>query len=678
MIDPDRYKFHGEAGSNIVTPFFNGKPIQTWFTARELAGMKLAGFPQYKRAINRRASCENWRFRKCGGRGGGKEFSFDSLPEKMRVALVKKKPELFGIAPGSRSAPPKIFSPPENFSHEILWRLFSQTSGKERDVAQKRLEVLNRVLDLESAGVKKIEAVKNLAGQIGISSSTIYNWAKRIDGFNRHDWLPALAAKWSRLRDHKEYSIETWDFFKGDYLREEAPQASACYDRLKRVAEKENWTYPSLKTLIRRLYRELPRETITLAREGKRGLDRMYPSQIRDKSHLEALECVDMDGHKFDVFTRSPDGSITRPVGIFSHDVHSSKILAYRVDRSENKDLVRLTFADTVEKFGIPRKLYLDNSRAFASKWLTGGAKNRYRFKIKSEDPTGIMKSVGCEIHWVKPYRGQSKPIERSFRDFAENVSKHPAFSGAYTGKDPTAKPENYGSRAIDLETFLKVLDEEVKAHNAREGRRSPVCNGRSFDTVFFESYSRATIRKITKEQKGLLLLAAEGAKVSRYDGSICLDGNRNRYWNERLPQYAGQKLIVRLDPQNLHAGIFVYDLNNSYLCSAECIQPVGFTDSGAAREHARLKKHRAKAVKRILESERRMSALEVAARLSGTSEESPEIPSPKIIEGLFRDNIERPRQEKAEIEANFESAMASIEDQELEKINRRFAVHAK
>ena len=676
MVDPDRYKFHGEAGSNIVTPFLNGKPIQTWFTARELAEMKLTGFPHSKRKINRRASCENWRFRKCGGRGGGKEFPFNSLPEKMRVALAKKKPELFGIAPGSQSAPPKISSPPENFSHEILWRLFSQTSGKERAVAQKRLEVLNRVFDLENAGVKKIEAVKNVAEQMGISSSTIYNWAKRIEGFNRHDWLPALAAKWNRLRDHAEYSIESWDFFKGDYLREEKPQASACFDRLKRVAEKENWTYPSLKTLMRRLCREVPREVRTLAREGGRALDRMYPSQIRDKSSLEALECVDADGHKFDVFVKWPDGSITRPIGLFYHDVHSEMILAYRVDRTENKDLIRLAFADLVEKLGIPRKLYLDNSRAFASKWLTGGAKNRYRFKIKPEDPTGIMVDVGCEIHWVKPYRGQSKPIERSFRDFAENISKHPAFAGAYTGKDPTAKPENYGSRAINLETFLKVLKEEVKAHNAREGRRSPVCNGRSFESVFFESYSRASIRKITKEQKGLLLLAAERTKVSRYDGSIHLNGNR--YWNEKLMGYGNQGLIIRLDPQNLHAGIFVYSLDNSYLCAAECIQPVGFKDSQAAREHARLKNQKKKAIKRSLESERGMDALEVAARMPSISEESPQIPSPKIIEGLFRENIERPHQEKAEIEANFESAMASIEDQELAKINRRFAVHAK
>uniref|UniRef100_UPI0039800C3B transposase domain-containing protein n=1 Tax=Salmonella sp. s54836 TaxID=3159673 RepID=UPI0039800C3B len=91
-------------------------------------------------------------------------------------------------------------------------------------------------------------------------------------------------------------------------------------------------------------------------------------------------------------------------------------------------------FRDVVERYGIPHHAWLDNGRGFASKLLTGGVANRYRFKVREEDPTGILVALGVQIHWATPYHGQAKPIERAFRDLCDRVAKHPAFAGAYTG----------------------------------------------------------------------------------------------------------------------------------------------------------------------------------------------------------------------------------------------------
>src|SRR3546814_11919637 len=82
----------------------------------------------------------------------------------------------------------------------------------------------------------------------------------------------------------------------------------------------------------------------------------------------------------------------------------------------------RLVFADLFQNWGIPKGLLADNGRAFASKWLTGGAKTRFRFKVRDEDPTGLLVALGVTIHWAKPYRGQSKPIERGFSDLCVAV----------------------------------------------------------------------------------------------------------------------------------------------------------------------------------------------------------------------------------------------------------------
>lgn len=89
-------------------------------------------------------------------------------------------------------------------------------------------------------------------------------------------------------------------------------------------------------------------------------------------------------------------------------DIYSRKILAWRIDESESALSTRLVFADLFVKWGIPKHCLLDNGRAFASKTITGGAKTRFRFKIKDEEPTGVLTALGIIIHWATPYRGQS------------------------------------------------------------------------------------------------------------------------------------------------------------------------------------------------------------------------------------------------------------------------------
>ena len=85
----------------------------------------------------------------------------------------------------------------------------------------------------------------------------------------------------------------------------------------------------------------------------------------------------------------------------------------------------------------------------FANKWLTGGTPTRFRFKVREDDALGVLPQMGVKVHWATPAHGQAKPIERTFRDFAEDIALHPAFAGAYVGHKPDAKPEDYGSHCV-------------------------------------------------------------------------------------------------------------------------------------------------------------------------------------------------------------------------------------
>jgi hypothetical protein len=362
------------------------------------------------------------------------------------------------------------------------------------------------------------------------------------------------------------------------------------------------------------------------------------------------MQAVNADGHKFDVFVRWEDGTIGRPVMVAWQDLHSDKVVGHRLDQGESWTLVRLAFADMVESFGIPEEAWLDNGRAFASKWLTGGMPNRYRFTVRDDEPEGILTQLGVTVHWTTPYHGQSKPIERAFRDLCEEIAKHPKCAGAYTGNAPDAKPENYASRAVPIEDFRALVVEQIARHNARSGRRSAVAAGRSFDDVFAASLAApgTMVKRATEEQRRMFLSAAEGVTARKPTGELEFAGNR--YWAEALADQIGRKLVIRFDPQDLLRPLPVYTLDGRFICEAECIEATGFNDIDAAREHAKKRRLYVKRMREALKLERTLSIDEVAALMP-----SPEVPKARPTPAVVKLVVNgRPRPAHEDIDEAF------------------------
>ena len=487
------------------------------------------------------------------------------------------------------------------------------------------------MLKLVEDGESKCDSYKTVAAQLGEHWQTVSGWLKKVKGIERADWLPTLVDQHAGRQKKADCDIKAWDAFKADYLRKGHPTPAACYDRLGRAAKKHGWTIPSLKTLMRKLERELSREAIILAREGAEGLKKCYPDQERDHSVFSAMEAVNGDGYTFWPHVDFGDDVIVRPTAWVWQDIYSSRILAYRVDVSENTEVIRLSSGDMVEKYGIPTDWWLDNTRAAANKTMTGGVPNRYRFKVKDEDPMGIIPMLGGTPHWCTPGHGQGKPVERVFGrgGLSEYVDKYPAFDGRGTKKRP-----------VPLSEFMAVLDQEVAAYNARLGRTGRGMNGRSFDQVFSESYARTVVRKATPEQRRLWLLACDSVRCDRDDASITIKfyngpQGQNRYWSEALRPYAGRKITARFDPQNLQGEVHCYTLDGRYIGAAQCILAAGFNDQDAARDHVRARNTYNKAVKTALQAERRMTALQASSYIPPS--ESPAAPAPAAVRGTFK-----------------------------------------
>lgn len=521
---------------------------------------------------------------------------------------------------------------------DAAWRRYEAAPQSLKDSAARRLAALQAVERLTSAGRRLMDARALVSAQLrregvrGGSAASLGRWAAMVAGAEAQHRLALLVPSYVGRVANVDMPRAAWDLFKADYLRPEAPAATSCYERLRRVASASGWKLPSLRSFERKIERELPPQILALARQGTGALDLMYPAQERDRSGFSALEAVNADGHRLDVFVRFPLGHIARPMMVGVQDLYSGKLLAWRVGETESADLARLAFMDVVRNFGIPGHAWLDNGRGFASKMLTGGVGNRYRFKVREEDPTGVLVGMGVKIHWTTPFHGQAKPIERAWRDLCDSVAKHPAFAGAYTGNKPCAKPENYGSKAVPFDAFMRVLAEEIGAHNSRSGRRSKVCAGSSFDAVFNASYSTAIVPRASDAQLRLMLLATERVTANARDGSVRLAGNR--YWCESLGLHCGQKLMLRFDPDALHERVHVYTLANVFIGSASCIDAVGFADTQAAKEHARAKKQHRRAARHQLDAERRMDAAQVAAQLP--TQAPPKLPAAGVIAPLF------------------------------------------
>ena len=570
---------------------------RTWFTAAELAEMRLPGLPTTKRKINERAAAETWALRTGAGgaplarprqaRGGGIEYHLDVLPAATRAAIAAS-----GVA-----AAAEIVAEPGR-SADQLWRWLDCASAAVKAEAQRRLTAVQLVDAFVAAGLTRSAAVAAAAARANVGSSTLWSWLELVAGVAPADRLPHLAPRRTGGGVNADVDAGAWQFLLSDYLRPEQPTFSACYWRCKRdYAEPRGLSLPHEKTLRRKLEREVDGRLVIAKREGAEALRRTLPPQERSVAGLHALEALNIDGHKFDVFVRWADGRVGRPLMVALQDLHSRKIVAHRIDESENALATRLVFADCLNKWGIPRAVVLDNGRAFASKAITGGAKSRFRFKIRDEEPTGVLVALGIEIHWATPYRGQSKPIERAFRDLCDTIAKHPKLAGAYTGNKPDAKPENYGSHAVPIDEFRRVVAACLAAHNAKPGRRTEVCGGvRSFDQAFADSYAVAPVGRATPEQLRLALLTAEERGCDRQTGVVTLEGNR--YWCEALSRHAGEKLTVRFDPDNLHTEVHCYDRAGRFIATAPVIEAVGFFDKASANARRGQEKRLRDAVK--------------------------------------------------------------------------------
>lgn len=652
-------KTGGTAQSAVATA------SKEWFSAAELAAFSLPGLPTHRTAFQRHVT--SWRtprtawdpranphgtWRRRAGRGGGFEYHVSLLPLRARRQVARAqggdspqapKPPLapaVQAAPGAAMRPlspqPGRLSPQEQAArHAQAWVRFDCLGEAAKDRAAFRLQALEGVEQMARSGLPREVAVQLVGDEMGFGKSAYYNWVQRVSAVPRPDRLPYLADYRPGRVALAKMSPDAWELFKSEYLRPEKRTFSECYTMVCRANEQGGlgWDIPSLKTFRRRIERDVDRRVQVLTREGPEAHDRLYPAQRRDRAVFHAMQALNYDGHRLDVFVRWPDGSQGRAFLIAFQDLYSGKIVGWRLDRAETPYAFRLAFLDAVERYGFPEIVWSDNTMAAAAKENTGGSRFRHRFKVREDDPVGLFTQFGVDLRFTLPAHGQSKPIENAFATLSRYIAKAPECAGAYTGNSPDNKPANYGSKVVDLDVLAAVCEREIAWYNARQTqvKRGPTA-GRSRDQAFDESYAQSVVRKATAEQLRPWMLAIDGLTCRKPDGSVWL--HQNRYWHQALVGLIGKKVTLRFDPEALHQPVHVYRLDGSFVCTAPCVEDTGFADRAAGKAHAAAKRAFGRASRKMVESERLLSARQMAA-LQGMPDQAPP-PAQRVVGGVF------------------------------------------
>jgi len=411
-----------------------------------------------------------------------------------------------------------------------------------------------------------------------ISVPSLYLWKRSL----KADGVDGLAdGRAARELRGQEIPDQLERYFDGLYLDQAQPSISYCHRVTTAKARELELECPSIRTFERHV-KSLPLPTLILARQGEKAWrDKCGPYIERDYSKLAVNRIWNSDHHQFDLICIGPDGKPMRPWVTIWEDIKSQRCLGVAVVASPNSDSIVLAFKRAAMRYGLPHEILIDNGKDYRSYDLAGGRFSSVRFEIEPGRAHCMMGRLGIEITFANPYNARSKPAERMFREWKEWFSRS---HESYTGGNPREKPERLAAvvkRRDGLPTFLDI-EERLGEYVEFVYNRQPCSReGAPRFQVFDEGLVTTAQRWASEESLALMCMrSSRPFKIGR-NGVHLFD-----HWFDAPELYGlfGREVYVRYDPM-LIGRVYVYDLEDRFLCTAECNE---LMDWGATSEHYR------------------------------------------------------------------------------------------
>lgn len=570
---------------------------------------------------------------------------------------------------------------------EILWKRLESASVKLKGKAQRDEEACHLWWQLRAQGTSIVDALLEIKAQYGLGKSALYEKLSRIKGYAPLHWRALLLGQWTGENAKRtEWHPAAWAFFLRQALSPGRKKKTA-WRSTKREAEAKGWDGVPGYDTAKKDFDRLPRDVVTLAKEGETALKVMSPKLIR-KYDLAVHDTWSLDARRIDLMARDvsgkygPAGRVFRLYLSIYMDVRSRMILGYAFSGTLNADLTRAAFIEAIKTTGnlIPRKVAPDNGMENAAKEISGGASWRRRGKVKEDEIIGLFPMLSIEVVWATVAHGQAKPVERLFGTLGKMHETRDEFKGAFCGNTPEARPEEWDiAKAVPLELVEKLFAEEVAAYH-RTPHRGNGMEGKSPLQVYAEHLNAdgSKARRISKAQARLCTYSAQEITI-RKDGSFTIFGASYRS-DATAALASGCGYYVRYNPLNLSDTVYVYR-HEKLLCQAQRIELTSFNDKAAGKRIMRERANWTKAVKqkdKALRAIANSESQEYLARLAdrivpevidpGTGEI---LPGSKVME-LVRAKVDTLPDQKTEVAT--EGAVLAKEAKRLQDLEGREA----
>jgi len=393
--------------------------------------------------------------------------------------------------------------------------------------------------------------------------------------------IEALLSKYGHRKGCFKIDTEYFDYFKSLYLKEGAPSAQSAWIMTlgfaKETCNIDIKNFPSSKSFIRMLRKDVPEQAIYLARYGEAAWNKKYASYIpRDYSNITAGSFWVSDHAQIDVAVNF-NGSVCFPWVTVFRDIKSSKWLGWFLHaESPNSDHIFQAFYYGVLLFGLPIDIYLDNGKDYRCKDFAGGRSGSIKVLHNSSKENSLLKNLGINVHFALPYNAQTKPIERDFLKVKTYLSKHMV---GYRGGKITERPEKLkteikNDQIMPFEDFKTLFDDFILNVLNKMPSSGKVLQGKCPDELWSEEYS---IKKIISKDalKLFCMRTSKDVSIGRngiYDSQLQLT-----YWDEWMIAKKGTKVYLRRDI-NAYQEAWVFDAaTEEFLGNANVNQAVSF-----------------------------------------------------------------------------------------------------
>jgi len=548
---------------------------ERFFTAIEYVEMHLPEMPKTESGIIRKANNENWIRRPREGRGGGWEYSTESLPAEARMALIERS--LKSSKPETEETANQDPIPLKS------WQL---------KIADKRLNIVKEFIQVSKnvPPKKRTEFKKSFSENRNIGCRTLDNWIKAY----LHGGYQALVPDWKSGNQEKIITREMVKFIEKAYLQPLGSPVKKVHEDLCKAFAGKCQRFPTYRTIAAFINSKWTDAQQLLIRD-KDAWDRLHSPYVRrDWTKVELNEVWISDHKQVDIACLYR-GKAIFPWLTVCEEALSRKFVAWILVPTPNALAIGQSYLYGVSKHGPPKTFYVDRGKDFLSGFVAGKKEKRdINGDLVAPALPGLVAQLGTEMFYAVGRNPREKIIEPAFGIFTDRLKSLPGYRGHSTKTRP--KKLDHEIKTGNLLTFEELsakIDELLNERNAR-----PHSTTGKIPDSYWENY-----QAIIPSHHVLDFLLMDVHEATVKDSSVLVKGLL--YRGDELFKLAGERVEVRRDPKDIRRAAIIY--KDLVFCYATLETPDHYRSEitlqsvqDAARIRKKIKQYR----KEIMESE--------------------------------------------------------------------------